>query len=84
MVVAMGEKVQMAVRMEKAFMNVHMLMDQVHQEEQAEVIQDVFGGALGCNGVTFLHDQSPVGNLLQDGKIMGSRDDRLADGMQLA
>ena len=84
MLVAVSEEMEMAVRMKKVFMAVDVVMDQVHPQEQVQVFKNLLRGSAGRKGMAFLHDECPIGNFFQDGKVVGGRNDGFADGVQFA
>jgi hypothetical protein len=62
---------------------VGMFMDEINLQEEVEIIQDMGGGALGHEVVAFIHDQGPIGDLLHDGEVVGSGDERLPRQVKL-
>ena len=79
-----GKEMGMPVGMENILVTVDMLVNQVHPMEQIKILQDIAAGAFGGNGVIFFHDHRAIGNLFQNGKVMGRRDNRLAPPVQFA
>jgi hypothetical protein len=82
MVMAMGKSVKMAVTMDKAFMLVSVFVNQVYPQKEVHIIQDLFRGSIGDQGMVFGHDIGPVGDFLQNGEVVSGGYDRLPQSVQ--
>ena len=81
---AVAEEMEVAVGMGEVFMSVHVLVDQVHPQEQVKILQNLPGRTIGDQAVILFHHKGPVSDFLQDGKVVGGGNDGLAKGMEFS
>jgi hypothetical protein len=61
----------MAMAMDKSLVLMGVFMDQVHPQEEVQVIQDLIRGTLGDQGMIFSHNIGPIGDFFQNGEVVG-------------